>query len=159
MSSLQIKAEWAELCTLGEITPFQKPAAIAFKGDSSTQGKRDSFADRSDICKWMHVWRWGPAGLRWELRRRGLTQGRCRPQLLSGCITLPPTFPHFQQQIRSRESVLVITTYYIKPVWHRNLPQLTAPEQLEGRKKVPTCFNTCTTKRAAMVLNLFYMQP
>lgn len=62
MWSLQIKAELAEVCTLGEITPFQKPAAIAFKGDSSTQGKHDSFADRSDICKWMHVWRWGPAG-------------------------------------------------------------------------------------------------
>lgn len=134
------------------------PSTIAFKGDSSTQGKHDSFADRWNICNWTHVLRQGPANPRWALRGRGLTQGRLHLQLRSGDIILTH-FLHFQQQFRSCESVLVITTHYIKPVWHCNLPQPTAPEQLEGRKVVPTCFNTCTTKCAAMFLHLFYRHP
>lgn len=115
-------------------------------------------SQRCNICNWTHVLTRGLADPRWELRGRGPTQGRLHLQLLSGGITLTH-FLHFQQQLRSCELVLVITTHYIKPVWHCNLPQPTAPEQLEGRKVVPTCFNTWTTNCAAMLLHLSYSQP
>lgn len=83
-------------------TPFQKPAAISFKGDSSSsRGRHYSYADRSGISNWMHVWRRGPAGFQVRAPEAWPNTGP-PPSAAAVGLHRSPTFPAANQKPRVR---------------------------------------------------------